>query len=259
MIAPGPSDPLPPGGARQTVSVHVRLPYVRPYLIYALLAANILVFIAQAGLRAWLGFDLLLALGAKVNAQIAAGQFWRLITPMFLHVNLVHLFFNSYALYVLGPQVEGPFGHLEFLAIYLLSGAAGVLMSFVLSPAPSVGASSAIFGLIGALMVYLLRHRRAFGLAGRQRLVNIFVITVINLGIGLQPGIDNWAHMGGLLGGAAATWAAGPSFALEFDPLLGMPRVVDRVPPLRRWLWLALAGLALAAAAGLALWSGGAQ
>ncbi len=92
-----------------------------------------------------LGTDILLLYGAKINELISQGQFWRLLTPMLLHGSMLHIVFNMYALYVIGPGLEVHYGHLRFLMLYLLAGFAGNVVSFTLTPSPP-GASTAIFG-----------------------------------------------------------------------------------------------------------------
>lgn len=236
--APGsvPPGPTPPP------TRYLTLPAVIPRITYVLLAINLSAFAAD-----FLTQRLLFDLGAKVNELIAAGQWWRLITPMFLHLGIAHIFFNSYALYALGPQVERVFGYARFFFIYMLSGVAGSILSFARSPNPSVGASGAIFGLIGALLIYLYRHRPLFGEMGRQRLMNILVVAGINLLIGLSPGIDNWGHLGGLIGGAALTALIGPRFVVEADSV-GRPHLRDG-NPFGVVGWLAVTGMGLALAA----------
>jgi rhomboid protease GluP len=115
-----------------------------------------------------------------------------------------------YALYVLGPGLERYFGHTRFLILYFLSGFAGNVASFMLSAAPSVGASTAIFGLIGAEAVFVYQNQKLFAGRARQILQQIIMIAVINLLIGLSPGIDNWGHIGGLVGGTLFSWFGGP-------------------------------------------------
>jgi len=143
--------------------------------------------------------ELLLYFGAKHNLLIAYGQYWRLFTAMFLHIGILHLFFNSYALYIYGPVVERLFGKFKFTVIYVLSGLTGGLFSYMFSLNPSAGASGAIFGLMGSLLYFRQRKldifRRIFG-------TRLLMIIFINLFYGLvQPGIDNWGHIGGLIGG----------------------------------------------------------
>ena len=145
----------------------------------------------------------LVTLGAKVNEKIADGEVWRLFTATLLHGSIIHLFFNLYALFALGPMLEGYLGPARFTAIYVLGGLFGSLFSYAFSPANSVGASGAIFGIIGATTVYFFRYRNNFGAHGRAVLQNMIVVIVINLLFGLSASnIDNWGHIGGLLGGA---------------------------------------------------------
>jgi rhomboid protease GluP len=145
--------------------------------------------------------------GAKWNILIAYGQYWRLLTAMFLHVGIIHLFFNSYALYIYGPIVESLFGKAKFIVIYLASGLMGSLFSYIFSPNPSAGASGAIFGLMGSLLYFRQRKKDIFRRVFGPRL---FMIIVINLFYGLtNTGIDNWGHIGGLIGGYLVGSAVG--------------------------------------------------
>jgi rhomboid protease GluP len=146
----------------------------------------------------------------KVNLLIAQGQLWRLFTPIFLHGNLIHIGFNMYALYLLGPRLERYYGHARFLGLYILSGFGGNVFSMMFTDAPSLGSSTAIFGLIGAQGIFLYQNRGVFGPAVRQAINNIISIAVINLVIGLSPGIDNWGHIGGLVGGLLVAFLGGP-------------------------------------------------
>jgi rhomboid protease GluP len=177
---------------------------------------TVLVFILQAASQYILnGVDVPAGLGMKVNSLILDGQLWRLITPMFLHGSILHLGFNMYALYIFGPGLERHYGHWRFLLLYFLSGFAGNVMSFLFSASPSLGSSTAIFGLLGAEGVFLYQNRGIFGSTAQRALGNIITIAVINLVIGLSPGIDNWGHIGGLLGGTLFAWSAGPRLRVE--------------------------------------------
>lgn len=193
------------------------LPLERPWVVFSLLGVSILVFLLQLVTQSLLGFDLILAVGMKENSLIAAGQLWRLVTPMFLHGSIAHIAFNMYALYNLGQGLERYYGSGRFLVLYFLSGFAGNVISFVFSPSPSVGSSTAIFGLLGAEAVFLYQNRRLFGNVSNRALGQILMIAVINLLIGLSPGIDNWGHLGGLLGGVLFAWFAGPVLELRGD------------------------------------------
>lgn len=147
--------------------------------------------------------SVLILMGAKVNSLIAQGEVWRLFTAIFLHSGVIHLLFNLYALYILGPLLEGYIGHIRFLTVFLVSGLYGSLLSYALSGPVSVGASGAIFGLLGAITIFFLKYRNNFGGQGRAILQNMLVVLALNLVIGFSSGfIDNWGHIGGLIGGA---------------------------------------------------------
>jgi rhomboid protease GluP len=187
------------------------IPLAKPILTRILLVINVVVFVAMI-VAGYLLFGtlsgpedgrILTLFGAKVNELVAAGEVWRLFMAMFLHIGALHLLFNLYALNALGPLVEGYFGHARFAAIYIVGGLFGSLASYAFSPAVSAGASGAIFGLAGATTVYFLRYRENFGARGRAILQNMLFIIAINLVFGLSmPNIDNWGHIGGLVGGA---------------------------------------------------------
>jgi len=147
----------------------------------------------------------LLRLGAKYGPLIAYGEWQRLVICIFLHGNLWHLLFNSYALYQLGHLVEGIFGQRKFLGIYFLCGLSGSVFSYFLNyQQVGVGASGAIFGLAGALFAGGMKHRNT---PLNRLALNILPFIIINLVIGLAvPTIDNAAHIGGLLCGMLLGW-----------------------------------------------------
>ena len=181
---------------------------------FALIAFTILVFIAQQLYIQPDGNDLVLDYGAKSRVDILNGEIWRLVTPIFLHIGIPHIFVNMYSLYAIGPAVERFFGTARFLTTYLQAGIAGIIFSLALTRAESAGASGAIFGMLGALAAFLYRHRELFGRFGRLQLRQIILVALLNLGMGLMPGIDNWGHLGGLLAGAALGWWLGPRFEI---------------------------------------------
>jgi len=193
-------------------------PQTRPVVTYTLIGINILFFLLQALSQLLQGWDIVTDMGVKDNGLIVQGQYWRLITPMFLHGSIIHLGFNLYALFIFGPGLERHFGRPRFIALYLLSGFAGNVMSFIFTSAPSLGSSTAIFGLLGAEGVFLYRNRRLFGGSARRALNNLILLAVINLVFGLSsPGIDNWGHLGGLIGGTLFAWIGGPILAVKND------------------------------------------
>ncbi|MHB1651996.1 MAG: rhomboid family intramembrane serine protease [Desulfitobacteriaceae bacterium] len=173
-----------------------------PLVTYLFIGVNLLLFLLMTvagGSISSISSTVLIAFGAKVNQLIISGEIWRLLTSNFLHIGFFHLAFNLYALWMIGPFAEGLFGHKAYVGLYLLSGIGGNLASFIFSPALSAGASASIFGLLGALLYYSWRHPHLWrsGLG-----MNLLVVVAVNLGFGfVQTGIDNYAHLGGLLTG----------------------------------------------------------
>lgn len=194
--------------------------------------------------------DVLIAYGAKYNQAILEGQYWRFFTPVFLHVNILHMGLNMLNLIVLGIFVERIFGHLRFLLIYLVTGVISIIASFYFAPQEiSVGASGAIFGLVGAYSLFIFIHRKAFRGGGIPALSWLVLIIGINLGIGLIiPNVDNYAHVGGFLSGCILGWF----FAPYYVPLLeeGKTVLIDAHSLTRRWF---LALLTIAATGLLAI------
>lgn len=237
--APAEAAPAPP--------VRVRLPAYPVRVTYFFLGLIILAFIGQFISEQLTGFDLVAAYGEKINEFIAQGEVWRLLTAVFLHGGLLHLLFNAYALYVIGRQVETIYGPLRFSVVYLFAGLAGSVASLLLTPAPSLGASGALFGLIGAEAVFLYRNRKLLGERARRGLQNILFIAFINLAIGLQGAfhIDNWAHIGGLLGGLSLSWFIGPLWAFRVDPVPGAQPTIEDQQPFRGARWIAVIAFAL--------------
>jgi rhomboid protease GluP len=195
--------------------VQVPLPDGKPLVTTSLLVIIALIYVLQLVTGFLFNQDLPAALGMKINEAILDGEYWRLITPMFLHGSIFHLGFNLYALYILGRRIERFFGSFRFLLLFLIAGITGNLFSFFFTPAPSLGSSTAIFGLLAAEGVFIYQHRELFGDRSQVALRQIIQVAVINFLIGLSPGIDNWGHFGGLIGGALFSWFAGPIFKLE--------------------------------------------
>jgi rhomboid protease GluP len=199
---------------------------VAPVVTYVLIVVTVAIYLLQAATQALIGYDIPAIAGMKINQYIIDGQLWRLVTPMFLHGSIFHIGFNMYALVIIGSGLEKRFGHWRFLLLYLMGSISGNVFSFLLSPNPSLGASTSIFGLLGAEMVFFYQNRELFGSGARRALQNVVTVAAINFFIGLSPGIDNWGHLGGLMGGLIFTWFGGPLLSLEG----GFPsfRVVDK-------------------------------
>jgi rhomboid protease GluP len=235
--------------AVQPRRVSFMLPLHKPIATWVLLGIIGVVFVVETLLGGSTDVNVLVFMGAKVNVLVAIGQYWRLFTSMFLHIGLLHLFFNGYALLVIGTEIERILGWKRFLTIYFSSGLFGGLASYAFSPNVSAGASGAIFGLIGALAAFFALHRQQLGSWGRKRLGNIAFLIAINLFFGFtQPGIDNWAHMGGLLSGFGLGWAMAPRYVADPFQL----RLTDRNQLRRYWPAIALALVILVSGTALA-------
>lgn len=203
--------PPPPAEKPREMRVRVYAPERNPIVSYTLIGLTVLVFLAQIGTKEFLGFDLPVVFGLKVNELIITGQYWRLFTPIFLHADILHIGVNMYSLYVLGPQLEQHYGHWQFLLLYLISGIAGVVASFLFTEHNSLGASTAVFGLLGAYGVFFYQNQTVFS-GARNALNRVLQVGALNLVIGLSAGIDNWGHIGGLIGGVVLAWGGGPLY-----------------------------------------------
>ncbi len=153
-------------------------------------------------------------------------------TWLILHANLLHVGLNMLNLAVLGVFLERLVGHLRYLFIYFVTGILSIIASFYFMPQEiSVGASGAIFGLVGAYSIFVLMHRRAFPKHGIPALLWLIIVIGVNLGIGLfVPNVDNYAHIGGLLSGCLLGWWFTPLYALSPNKTL-----VDTHSLARRW------------------------
>lgn len=180
----------------------------KPFITYGIIALNIIVFILMYifGNGSTDPFTLI-KFGANYRGTIAYSEFYRLVTCAFLHIGLLHLAFNSYSLYVIGVQLESYFGKAKYCAIYLLSAMSASLMSIIFSDSISAGASGAIFGLLGALLYFGYHYRVYLGGVLKSQIIPLIII---NLLFGFTTtGIDNAAHIGGLIGGVLIAMAVG--------------------------------------------------
>ena len=188
-------------------SKNPKVKYKESLVTYILICMNILIFIITAFLsKSIYNIDLytLIALGAKVNGFINNGQPWRVITCAFLQGGLAHIALNMYALKIIGSEVEYVYGEIKYIIIYLISALGGGIFSYLFNAnSISVGASGAIFGLLGAMIIFGIRHKNKIG---KAYIMNLFKVLLINIFIGVTlSNIDNGAHIGGLIfGGTSA-------------------------------------------------------
>ena len=183
----------------------------RPRVTFALIAINVIVFLFEGSFtlggqptgRVYEEGALFGSILGVPTLGVAHGQWWRLLTNGFLHENLLHIGFNMWVLYYLGVMLEPALGHIKFAAIYVVSLLAGSFGALLVTPhSPTVGASGAVFGLMGAAAVEM----RARQIPIMQSSVGLLI--VLNLVISVtQPGISLGGHIGGLIGGALAALA----------------------------------------------------
>ncbi|MCA1953604.1 MAG: rhomboid family intramembrane serine protease [Anaerolinea sp.] len=224
---PPPLTPTPPA-----VFWHLRSR--TPTVTIAMIVVCIFIYIGQMVSLAITGYDIPALYASKINPLILQGQIWRLITPMFLHGSITHVAFNMYALYSIGRQLEQQYGHLRYAMLLLLGGLAGNVFSFLFTTAPSYGASTAVFGLVAAEGVFIFQNRRLFRNPFGM-IMNTLTIVAINLLIGVSSsGIDNWGHLGGLLGGLMFAAFAGPILKPEMH-LDGL-HLINSISDDRAWI-----------------------
>lgn len=185
----------------------------------ALVAINVIVFLLLTVTGGSQDNVNLYRWGAKYGPALADGEWWRLVLPIFMHIGFFHLFTNSIGLLIFGSMAERLLGSPAYLAIYLVTGVLGNVASFIWSPALGAGASGAVFGVIGAFGVYLLLNRQVMGEVARQALASVAFIIALNIGIGFATaGIDNAAHVGGLLGGMFMAYLVSPRQRVTVTP-----------------------------------------
>lgn len=238
--------------------INLRIPSVSPTATYVLIAINLLVFLVRAFS---IQMDEQLFLWGANNGPLIFEQseYYRLLTAMFLHAsiynefggyalqNSIHIISNMYVLYAVGLSLERLIGHARFLIIYLLGGLLGSVLSALLGGenSYSVGASGAVFAILGAEFVYLWHQRRLLGAAGRERrrtLIVFAILTFIGGFLSRLPGanmlIDNWGHAGGLIGGLLLAWFISPILNLRPHPDNPNDLLGEDANPLRKNYWI---------------------
>ena len=174
----------------------------KPIITYIFIALNVIMYLLTV-----YNEDILYAL-ANNPASILGGEYYRLLTSAFIHADIFHILLNMYALYVIGPQIESFFGKARYIFIYLISAFTGNLLSmlFLGSNTVSLGASGAIFGLLGSLLYFGYHYRVYLGNVMKSQVIPI---VLLNLCMGFLPGIDMSSHIGGMIGGIISSMAIG--------------------------------------------------
>lgn len=174
----------------------------QPIVTYSIILLNIIVFMLSL-----LDYNMIINCFANYYINVKNGEIYRLLTACFVHANFLHIFFNMYALYYIGPMVEKYYGKLKYLLIYLGSGIMGSLFSVVLSNNVSIGASGAIFGLFGSMLYFGYKYRATLDGFVRSGIIPVLFINLI-LGF-IVPNIDVYGHIGGLVGGLLLSYIVG--------------------------------------------------
>ena len=182
-----------------------------PIVTYTIIAINVFIFLFTILFNA---SDFVVGLLSNYGPYIREGQYYRLLTSEFVHVNILHILCNMYALYIIGSQVENYFGKIKYIIIYITSAITASLLSMLLNMnTASIGASGAIFGLMGALLYFGINYRVYLGTALTKEILPVIILNLL-LGFTLS-GVDNFAHLGGLIGGFLTTMAVGISIKKE--------------------------------------------
>ncbi|MEO5951747.1 MAG: rhomboid family intramembrane serine protease [Chloroflexia bacterium] len=196
----------------------MRIPSEKPIATQIILGLLVAVFVlgsVSPQLNIWFTNH-----GSLLRKPMLIGEWWRLITATFLHDGIVHIALNGFSLYMIGIEVEALFGRAQFIAIYAISGLAGSVAFFLFEEAPGLGASGAIFGVFGALVVYYALNRSLFGAFGRKNFNVILIVLVGNIAFGYLinttgiASVGNEAHIGGLIAGAAVGFVLCPRYIL---------------------------------------------
>lgn len=174
----------------------------QPIVTYSIILLNIIVFMLSL-----LDYNMIINCFANYYVNVKNGEIYRLLTACFVHANFLHIFFNMYALYYIGPMVEKYYGKLKYLLIYLGSGIMGSLFSVVLSNNVSIGASGAIFALFGSMLYFGYKYRATLDGFVRSGIIPVLFINLI-LGF-IVPNIDVYDHIGGLVGGLLLSYIFG--------------------------------------------------
>ncbi|WP_119326013.1 rhomboid family intramembrane serine protease [Companilactobacillus musae] len=195
----------------------------RSYVTWVLLTVTVAMFLVETLIGGSQNLNVLMTLGAKTNYAVQEGQWWRLITPMFLHIGIFHILMNGFTLLYVGQILEPMIGHWRFFILYMLSGIMGNLASFAFGAnnALSAGASTSLFGMFGAFLAlaFIYRENRFLTELGKSFLGLIVINLLMDL---TMSGIDIWGHIGGAVGGILLGYALG-------IPRINRPKLVFRI------------------------------
>ncbi|KAI3451750.1 hypothetical protein Pfo_008415 [Paulownia fortunei] len=190
------------------------------YLIGVLVSINIAVFLFEIAAPVKNSnlelFSLPMVYGAKINNLILTGEWWRLVTPMFLHSGIFHIALGSWVLFTLGLEVCREYGSFTFLLIYVLGGISGNLISFLHTPEPTVGGTGPVFAMIGAWLIYQVQNKDVIARDASERMFqNAIITTALSFVLSNFGPIDDWAHFAAAFTGIAYGFVTCPSLQVK--------------------------------------------
>ncbi len=186
----------------------------KPYVTIGLIVINVLIFLLFGGRVP--------EIFAVSRDGVVSGEFYRLFTGMFFHANIVHLIVNCYALYIIGAQLESFLGRWRYILVYILGGIGGSVLSIFMNSGYSVGASGAIFGLMGAMLYFGYHYRIYLDNVLKSQIIPLILLNLV-IDFALASQIDVWGHIGGLVGGALALMAVGVKYkSTKFEMINGL-------------------------------------
>jgi rhomboid protease GluP len=189
------------------VRLNITAPPRQPVFVYSIASINVILWILLEVYGNSTNPSSLRKFGAIDSYLIWSGEYWRLVSAIFLHVGASHLAINSISLVIMGGLTERLYGHRNFISIFLVTGVMGSTVSYINieNGVVAAGASGAIFGCLGSLVSFFYIRKKAFGKSGKQTLNGLIILALVNLAFGFVfPAVDNWAHIGGFIAGLSS-------------------------------------------------------
>jgi len=189
------------------VRLNITVPPRQPVFVYSIASINVILWILLEVSGNSTNPSSLRKFGAIDSYLIWSGEYWRLVSAIFLHVGASHLAINSISLVIMGGLAERLYGHWNFISIFLVAGIIGSTASYmnIENGVVGAGASGAIFGCLGSLVSFFYVRKKILGKSGKQTLNGLIILALVNLAFGFViPAVDNWAHIGGFIAGISS-------------------------------------------------------
>ena len=187
--------------------LNITVPPRQPVFVYTIASINVILWILLEVSGNSTNPSSLRKFGAIDSYLIWSGEYWRLVSAIFLHVGASHLAINSISLVIMGGLAERLYGHWNFISIFLVAGIIGSTASYmnIENGVVGAGASGAIFGCLGSLVSFFYVRKKILGKSGKQTLNGLIILALVNLAFGFViPAVDNWAHIGGFIAGISS-------------------------------------------------------